>query len=217
MASIYQPPSGIPLQQCELLEDLVENRALAPAHHQEGEVRVQPFHMPLLMVMTNGCDLLYDQGARSTIGPEVKGENPEWEQDHHRIVPHVLLCQVFNKSNIKGLHIYLTNKKLEQVDKNQDQRLHHLPPSPVGPEREDLPDLYLDFKKYYGLPTQAVYDAIEAGSVTRRAVLIGEYRYDLMQRFYSYLARIGVPDTDDEAAQLDEASAAPGPARMIQP
>lgn len=152
--------------------------------------------MPRVFVMTNGCDLLFDYEARIAVGGDEKAANPDWEQNYHRIIPHLLLCQVFSKAEIKGLHSNLNTKRLQRVGKNQEERLHHLPAFSMDGGALTVDEAYLDFKKTYAIPTQAIYDALESGSIGRAAVLVGDYRFDLMHRYFGYLSRIGVPETE---------------------
>ena len=79
---------------------------------------------------------------------------------------------------------------------NQDERYHHLGSSAVvGSPEKELPDFYLDFKKSLTLPTHWLYQGLESSLVARLAVMPPIYLQDLMHRFYSFLGRVGVPDT----------------------
>jgi len=148
------------------------------------------------------CDLEWDYKARFGEGTttdltdaatEASGRLST-EHDHPRLIPHVLLCEVYEEANIHNrpsLNASLWNR----IAQNQDERYHHLKPAPVGePAVRDLPDLYLDFKKAFALPTEALYMGIDAGSARRVAVVPPVYIHDLMHRFYGFLSRVGIPD-----------------------
>ena len=141
--------------------------------------------------MTNACDLLWDYEVRQNT-PDEEKQLEDWERKYHRISPHVLVCEAYEESEIKGLH-QLTARRLERIRKNQEERLHCLPVPSSSNTGDSLPPLYLDFKKAFSLATQSVYDGMETNEIQRVAVLAGEHRYDLMHRFYSFLGRIGVP------------------------
>ncbi len=77
--------------------------------------------------------------------------------------------------------------------KNQNERYHHLPAARVG-GADDLDDLYIDFKKVYGIPLKSLYTALNSGGITRVAVVPGPYLHDLIHRFYAFQSRVAVPD-----------------------
>ena len=186
-----QSPENSHLRQCEILCGIVEYRPVIAAAEYKGDdpPLLDPRKYPYLVVITNECDLLYDYQERSEISPEEKKASPDWERNHHKILPHVLMCEAFTKGEIKALH-ELNSKLLGRIEQNQNERLHYLPQS----KELEVPDLYLDFKKHFTVATQSIYDALEAGAIIRRAVLDGSRRYDLMHRFYSCLSRVGVED-----------------------
>lgn len=141
--------------------------------------------------MTNACDLLWDYETRQSI-PEEEKQEDDWERSYPRITPHVLVCEALGESEIKGLH-QLNTGRLKRIQKNQEERLHYVQGAAVESSHGSLPDLYLDFKKAFSLPTQSVYDGIDAKGIYRVAVLAGDYRYDLMHRFFGFLSRVGIP------------------------
>ncbi len=193
MPSIYSesPSDSASLRQCEILADVVENRVILAASEpvEDESPPVQPVRYPYLIIMTNDCDLYWDHRTRLEVTSDQREADEDWERNYHRISPHVVLCEAFIESEIKGLHD-LNTKRLERVKKNQEERLHLLP----GDPSRNVPDLYVDFKKHLSIPTQSIYDAMASGKITRLAILEGDRHYDLIHRFYSYLSRIGVAE-----------------------
>jgi hypothetical protein len=57
-----------------------------------------------------------------------------------------------------------------------------------------MPELYIDFKRVFGVFTAELYDGITNGGVIRKAVVPSIYLHDLMHRFFGFLSRVGVPD-----------------------
>ena len=151
---------------------------------------------PWLVVMTNVCDLMWDFDQRQGVPDEERAQE-DWEHSYQRIIPHILTCSAYEESEIKGLHD-LNTKRLKRVRKNQEERLHYLLATASNADLLSVPALYLDFKKAFSLPTESIYDGLAGGSIQRVAVVRGEYLYDLMHRFYSFLGRVGVPEAANE-------------------
>ena len=82
-----------------------------------------------------------------------------------------------------------------RIRQNQDERYHKLDASPyrIAPWFGILPDFYIDFKKTFALPTEQVYSALGAGYIRRVATVPHTYIHHLMQRFFGFLSRVGVP------------------------
>lgn len=56
-----------------------------------------------------------------------------------------------------------------------------------------LPELGIDFKKIFTIPTDEIYQRIALGQVKRRAVLVSPYLEHLSSRFAYFLSRIALP------------------------
>ena len=79
-----------------------------------------------------------------------------------------------------------SNTKWNFIKNNQDPRYHFL--------RKDLdlqvPELVIDFKHYYTIPRDFLYEKIEHHYLGTMSELFREF---LSQRFAFYLSRIGLP------------------------
>ena len=147
----------------------------------------------LMIVMTADCDLEQDFNARFPEGSAAdKGAETAVEKGHPSLVPHVLLCEVYELGEIRAR--VGASDLWKRMQQNQDERYHHLPPARIGDQPVNgFPDLYLDFKKTVALPTENLYLAVAQG-VRRLALVTPIYIHDLMHRFYGFLSRVGVPD-----------------------
>jgi hypothetical protein len=141
-----------------------------------------------MLVMHADCDLLWDFKYRSsrTI------EEPLNSGDRS-LVPEVLLCDAYEESQIRqtisGSDIF------RRIRQNQDERYQCLQKATVGSNSGvTVPELYLDFKKMYMEPTEALYSALGAGSVSRVGIIPPIYIHDLMHRLFGFLSRVGVPE-----------------------
>ena len=104
------------------------------------------------------------------------------------------MCDLYREEQIRGR--VGGGDIWKRVRKNQDERYHKLPEAPYrdGASFGNIPDLYMDFKKTFALPTEQLCQAIASNGVRRIALVPHTYIHDLMHRFYGFLARVGVPD-----------------------
>ncbi len=199
-------PNDGPLLQGELIGPVVEYRPLdPPIDLPEGEttvpIRFVPVVHDLMVVMTALCDLEQDFKRRVAIATEHEGRaNPEAGEapipqfpDHPHLVPHVLLCDAFERSKVRPR--FQSSTLWEQVGENHDDRYHHLLASGIG-IGDDTPiaEVYLDFKKSLAIPTELLYEGIRRRQIRRLRVIPDVYLHNLIHRYYSFLSRIGLPD-----------------------
>ncbi len=115
------------------------------------------------------------------------------------IVPHVLLCGAFEESEIKSRESIVTGKRavqsdiLRRIKQNQDLRYHYFAEARVE-ANDQVPALILDFKRILTVATGSIYGGIETGRLERIAVVPAPHIQDLVQRFFAFQSRIGVPD-----------------------
>ena len=194
----YDTPSNPgPLLQGEFLADIWEHPSLhPPVELPEGySVEIKPIHHPLMIVMTAVCDLVQDFNTRFPEGmPEEQDVLVKVNEGDPSLVPHVLLCEAFKLEDIRP-RFKGKSDIWRRIQQNQDERYHHFVAAPVGhPTTDQLPDLYLDFKKSLALPTERIYEGLLGGKVQRLAVVSQIYIHDLMHRYYAFLSRVDLPD-----------------------
>ena len=186
-----------PLQQGEILADIWELRPRHPTIEPPESVQVDSLWHEYMIAMSSACDLEFDFKARFPQEEiqETADESPFEAEQPKKIVPYVLLCDGYQESKIRNLADLKTKGALDHIDRNQDERYHHLAAGPIGESEEViLPDLYLDFKKIVALPTGSIYEGIRRGGITRVAVVRPPYLQNLTHRLYSFLSRVGIPD-----------------------
>jgi hypothetical protein len=88
----------------------------------------------------------------------------------------------------------MDSKTWKRVKFNKDERYHFLAGVPVSADLqgEGLPELALDFKKYFTIPADVVYWQVSI-LAKRRCFLMPPYAEHLSARFFSYQSRIGLP------------------------
>lgn len=160
-----------------------------------------------VIVLTNVCDLEQDHNARikdaevDTSAVEPDQEKPDETtadrqepEENTKYVPYIVLCDLV-QTDAMLRRLDIDTGVLEKIQKSQVLRYHHLPAASYGPVQANntLPELYIDFRKTFALPTEAVYKDIRKGNTSRVAVVPDVYMHDLVQRQHSYLGRVGLP------------------------
>lgn len=134
---------------------------------------------PFALVLTQACDLTQDFIARQNNQP-------------HQL-PDVLFCQLPTASELKTPE--LNSKIWDRVKKNKDERYHFLEMIQPDSDRAGLglPELGVDFKRYFTIPTVEVYRWLDLGITRRRSVICTPYLEHLSSRFAYFLSRVGLP------------------------
>lgn len=139
------------------------------------------------VVVSQDCDLTQDHAKRfpTPLAPE-------------KLIPSVLLCEAFPADELFTVIIDTHGKKSkawDRIQQNNDPRYHFLQKAEREQDRlhEGLPELALDFKRYFTIPTAEIYRRIELNEAQRRCVLVSPYLEHLSSRFAYYLGRVGLP------------------------
>jgi hypothetical protein len=192
----YQPPGANELRQGEILGPVVDLRtsnAAATINGEEALVDRRP-HVRVL-VMTADCDLLRDFENRL----------PGVEQKIGHRLEHILICDVYTIDELNGVtSATYGTREWKFINANGHERYHRFPEAVIGipiqpadgtpaADLAKLPELYLDFKRSFGIPAESLYDQITAGLTARVARVPDVYIQDLAHRLYGFLSRVG-PD-----------------------
>jgi hypothetical protein len=142
---------------------------------------VQLVTHPLAIVMSQDCDLDWDFGARRA------GAAPAKQ------MPSVLFCEAIEAAVLR--HSTDINSAIwSRIKINKDERYQFL--QRVMPDEdalgEGLPELALDFKRYFTIPTDEVYQRLDF-QAKRRCRLVSPYLEHLSSRFFAYQARVALP------------------------
>jgi len=150
---------------------------------REGFVEVRH---PFAIVISQDCDLDWDyQKIRSDPPGDTTGTGT-------KEVPHVLFAEAVTAKDAKAT--VRTSEFWKRVKQNKDERYQFL--QSVTPEQdaeaEGLPELVLDFKRYFTIPTAVVYQQINK-SAKRRSRLVSPYLEHLCLRFSYFQIRVALP------------------------
>jgi hypothetical protein len=177
-SDIYEASrSGGALRHCEILSTIVQPRPRFDEQQQEFVIDLLTH--PLVVVFSQDCDLDLDLKTRRERGDGT--------------LPNVLFCELVTAAELRG------DKKMNstlwsQISKNVHPRYQFL--ERVLPEKDaeaqGLPELGIDFKRHFTIPTAEVYRQL-GGSVKRRCKLVGPFALHLSSRFFYFLSRIALP------------------------
>ncbi len=169
------------LYQGEILRNVVERLVKRVGDDFAAEDLIHPY----AVVLTQDCDLEQDHNARA---PNAEGKG----KDAGRI-PRVLLIEAFAadayKTKLGGSDI------AKRARQNKDERYHYLAavPAEADLQRQGIPALYLDFKRYMTLDLEEFRADMASGVTQRCSRLTTPYAEHLSSRFGYFLLRIGLP------------------------
>jgi hypothetical protein len=180
---VTAPDSTTPLRQGEILTSVIQLRVRLDTVQTANPV-FNPIAQPFAVILTQDCDLEQDHQVRSA------GKQSD------KLLPAVLFCEVVTAQEQYGRIRQINPKFWDRIKINNDIRYHFLQKVEPGCDRlqEGLPELAIDFKRYFTLPTEEVYRRIELGEAQRRCVLVSPYLEHLSGRFASFLSRVALPE-----------------------
>ncbi len=188
-------PAEGALRQGEIITSVVDYQiSLETLQSPEGGLRVVKRQHAYAIVLTQDCDLNWDYVAKCRIEGGIDQNVEEKAKLEIRRVPAILLCEVNAATEIhgrEGMHARIW----DQIKINKNDRYHffQLIPTEADLLGEGLPELAIDFKRYFTIPTDELYWQINSGAAQRRTCLDHPYLEHLGQRFTSFLSRIALP------------------------
>jgi len=177
------------LRDVDYIESVIED---------EGAINVTKIVFPLMVVLTQDCDLEQNHNARLKKYAKGTGDSPT---THDKFIFTVLVSPLFNETHFfTGTHLddisinmqmQLQNRELKNVIKlNKNPRYHYV----EFPTSVNAVNSVIDFKHYYTI-NFAYLNKIRSDKLI---CTVGElYREDISHRFASFLSRIGLPDAEN--------------------
>lgn len=185
-AAKYEPSPGGALRQAQILSNVLYRRQTLRSVKTDRDAEIALVVHPLVLVMTQDCDLHQDFALRTTIPPE------QLEEHEPKLLPNVLLCEIAPMSALlartpKGKDIW------KRIIQNNDDRYQVLEEIKADQDASGsgLPDLGIDFRRIFTIPTDELYVQLERGAL-RRAVLTSPFKEHLCNRFGHYLSRVAL-------------------------
>jgi len=187
-------PNGVDkaLRQGEVLKDVLELQLrLESVGNLESNTvyEAYPIKHHYAIIVSQDCDLEQDFNYRY-------GETGNQRNE----LPSVLLCQAEDIDEFIRSDLYRTLFRSSTFEgnfkKNNEFRYHFIQgvPSNLSATDQMVPELGIDFKRYFGMPTAEIYQRIRLGQTQRSTVLESPYRDHFSQRFYNFNNRIALPE-----------------------
>ncbi len=189
-------PQGVdkPLLQTEIISGLVQAHLNIESVCTDQDIVDRKEH-PFSIVLTQDCDLDKDFLQRNS-RPPLKPS-----------VPNILFCEMSIAETMRAENS-IDSRSWRRVQNHNDERYHLLEALPIELDAlgQGLPQLGMDFKRCFTLPTDEVYKRIERGEAKRRCFLKSPYLEHLCFRFSHFLARVALPETEElpEAAEANQ-------------
>ncbi|MCD6207503.1 MAG: hypothetical protein J7J06_05860 [Methanosarcinales archaeon] len=149
-------------------------------------IEIDEIEIPFFVVLTQSCDLWWDFEDRN------KSEN----EKRDKYIQSILVCPAYiadlvkSGEHLEGVGLIMekyNSKRWDIIKRNNNERYHFLERN----EELGMPDLVIDFKQYYTIPTYILYILYKSHFIGSLKPL---FRENLSHRFAFYLSRIGLPD-----------------------
>lgn len=183
--AIYEKaPSSGPLRQGEIVSNLVQT-IVAVDTIGSDELEVIPVPHPYAVVVSQDCDLDWDWRERGSGG----GGNAA------KLMSSVLFCEVFTAMEVRE-RPEINSSAWNYIRTNRDIRFQFLQKAEPDLDllAEGLPEMVVDFKRYFAIPVDEIYARFNVGELRRRCCFHAPYLQHLATRFSSYQARIALPE-----------------------
>ena len=176
-------PNG-PLRQGEVISTIVQHIVIEYPPGDEQRPRVREKKHPLVIVLSQDCDLTQDFMSRA-----------DNSVDSRQTLHNILLCEVENSEVMKNKadQVARGSDIWKRILQNKDERFQYLRaiPKELDALGKGVDPLIADFKRTFTLPTETLYGQLN-GAANRRACLNSPYREHLSTRLAYFLARVAL-------------------------
>jgi hypothetical protein len=159
----------------------------------ETTARIEFREHPLALVLSQDCDLEQDFRTREGLSEREDDNTQGKEPSSNNLLTAILFCEVVGADELR-VSPDMDSKTWKRVKFNKDERYQYLSAVPSLADRlgQGLPQLTLDFKRYFALPAEQVYWDVQRRS-KRRCYLVTPYAEHVSTRFFNYQCRIALP------------------------
>ncbi|WP_428488288.1 hypothetical protein [Rhodopila sp.] len=146
----------------------------------DNSAAVIEIYYPYVIVLSQDCDLLRDYEERAN--------------RRSSAVNGILLYEARPAAEMKQI-IPPGRDVWKAVIQNNHERYHYLEeiPSRSDQSATGIPDLIVDFRRFFTLSPQEIYRQIEMASMKRRCMLLPPYKEHLQTRAAFYFQRVTLP------------------------
>lgn len=197
--------ADLALRQGEIISGLKVHRvSLATLYNADGG-EIQPESHDYAIVVSQDCDLDWDFKARrqpdTILKPELnENEAAIAQRLQNKMMPNVLFCRLQSATSLKECDKVITKGKeinsdgWNTIESNRFDRYHFLEKPKDGQSLQQvaLPELAADFKRYFTMPTDEVYEQLNHDA-KRHCRLASPYLEHFSTRFCYYQFRVALP------------------------
>ena len=151
---------------------------------------IQSLQHPLIVILHPWCDLEQDYKKRLEKGA-INRQPENYTDEIPNTVPQVLCCEAYDIAHVKAS---LNARLMDQVLQNDHKRYHYFNEARIRGKDESIPAMIIDFKKIVAISCVSLYEAIRISQVRRLAIVPDVYVHDLINRFYAFMSRVGLPE-----------------------
>ena len=152
-----------PIRQGEILSALIQSRLNIDSIGSPEPVIDYITH-PYAIVISQDCDLDWDHKAR------------QGNAEEHKLIPNIMFCEVSTAEALRGrgYQAGINTKTWDDIQSNKNERYHFLQAVTLNQDAlgEGLPELGIDFKRYFSIPTVEVYLRLNSNEIKRRCCLV---------------------------------------------
>lgn len=183
---------GTALRQGEILTNVIELQVRLESIggvNSDSVYEANPIEHLFAIIVSQDCDLEQDFNYRYGSKGNVRNE-----------LPSVLLCQAEEVDEFVKSAMYrgLFNSRTftGNFKNNNEFRYHFIQEIPTNLSAVDrrVPELGIDFKRYFSMPTAEIYHRIKFDETQRCSVLESPYRDHFSQRFFNFNSRVALPE-----------------------
>lgn len=173
---------GGPLRQGEILSNVTQLLISPESLKTNTELIIDSVIHPYAIALTQECELFQDFTPRS-----------EGQKDNDKIIPNILFCEVVTADELRG-RADIKSDIWKRIRQNKDQRYQFLEKVDRNNDLAGLglPELGIDFKRYFTIPTAEIYFGLNS-DIQRRCRLVGPYLWHFTGRFFSFQSRVALP------------------------
>lgn len=185
---IYECSRNGPLRQGEIISGLVQIQLATGTEREfpseDAEIPIRRIEFPYAIVISQDCDLDWDFKHR---------KEPSTFLD--KVMPNTLFCELYPAEELRHRPGGSINSGIwSRIRTNKDERYHFLQRVEVGDDAisEGLPELALDFKRCFSIPTDELYLQF-VSQAKRRCRIVSPYLEHLAVRVFYYHSRVALP------------------------
>jgi hypothetical protein len=154
-----------------------------------AELEVDVVSHPLTMAVSQDCDIEKDYRRR--------------QRNEEGLLPNVLFCVLHVWDEYEQVlqgEEQLGGKERKFIRQNQNERFQYLRSvaAELDVQNQGLPALVMDFRLYFTLPTEEVYEQLDQANL-RACRLNPPYVEHVVQRFFGFQGRVALPIPHHEA------------------